>query len=116
VSRPEIAEVALFTDRPDEAKRFYAALLERQADSEWPGGAAYSSGRLTLLVHERGAALEGGPPNVDHVAFAVDDLEEACGRLRAQGVDVEVDPRQFPWGRSAYVRDPDGRLVELAER
>jgi catechol 2,3-dioxygenase-like lactoylglutathione lyase family enzyme len=23
-------------------------------------------------------------------------------------------PRDLPWGRSAYVRDPDGRLVELA--
>ena len=22
-------------------------------------------------------------------------------------------PRDLPWGRSAYVRDPDGNLVEL---
>ena len=25
-------------------------------------------------------------------------------------------PRDLPWGRSAYVRDPDGRLVELRRR
>ena len=28
---------------------------------------------------------------------------------------VLVEPRAYPWGRSAYLRDPDGRLVELAE-
>ena len=25
-----------------------------------------------------------------------------------------VGPRDYRWGRSAYLRDPDGRLVELA--
>ena len=33
--------------------------------------------------------------------------------LAATGVSVD-GPRDLPWGRSAYVRDPDGRLVELA--
>jgi len=26
-----------------------------------------------------------------------------------------VGPKEFYWGRSAYVRDPDGRLVELTK-
>ena len=32
--------------------------------------------------------------------------------LREQGHDVS-GPMDFYWGRSAYVRDPDGRIVEL---
>ena len=46
------------------------------------------------------------PPNVDHVAFRVSDLESDAARLGAEADD-------YPWGRSAYLRDPDGRLVEL---
>ena len=42
-------------------------------------------------------------------------LEAACLALRATGVDLLVEPRDYPWGRSAYLRDPDGRLVELSE-
>ena len=115
MSRPELTEVAVFTDRPEEVKRFYGLLLERGVDSEWPGDATYASGMLTILIHERGEPLDGGPPNHDHVAFAVDDLDVTCAKLGAQGVEIEIEPRDYPWGRSAYVRDPDGRLVELAQ-
>ena len=27
-----------------------------------------------------------------------------------------AEPHDYPWGRSAYLRDPDGRLVEAAVR
>ena len=68
-----------------------------------------------MLVHERSAALDDGPPNEDHFALSVSDLDSACGELRAHGVSFLVEPRDYPWGRSAYLRDPDGRLVELAQ-
>ena len=59
--------------------------------------------------------MENGPPNEDHFAFSVADLDEACDELCAQGTSLLVEPRDYPWGRSAYLRDPDGRLVELAQ-
>jgi catechol 2,3-dioxygenase-like lactoylglutathione lyase family enzyme len=116
VSHPRLVEVGVFTDRPEEVDRFYGLVLESSPNSEWPGGATYAAGDVTILIHVRGAELPGGPANRDHVAFGVDDLDEACARLREQGVEIEIEPRTFPWGRSAYIRDPDGRLVELAER
>jgi catechol 2,3-dioxygenase-like lactoylglutathione lyase family enzyme len=61
------------------------------------------------------AALEDGPPNEDHYALVVDDLRASCNALRARGLDLLVEPQGYPWGRSAYLRDPDGRLVELAQ-
>ena len=27
-----------------------------------------------------------------------------------------IEPTAYPWGQSAYVRDPDGRLVEMQAR
>jgi catechol 2,3-dioxygenase-like lactoylglutathione lyase family enzyme len=53
----------------------------------------------------------GYPPDRDHFAVRVDDLEAHCALLRSNGFDVEV--REFPWGRSAYLLDPDGRVVEI---
>lgn len=110
-----VSEVALFTDDVTAAKRFYADLLASSPEAEWPGGAIFSAGGTKVLVHERAGAPEGGPPNEDHFALSVDDLDVACAHLRTQGVELLVEPRDYPWGRSAYLRDPDGRLVELAQ-
>lgn len=108
-------EIAFFTDGVDATRAFYERLLGLPPEASWPGGAVFAAGDLRLLVHERGAAAQDGPPNEDHVAFGVTDLADACATLRADGLSLLVEPRDFPWGRSAYLRDPDGRLVELAE-
>jgi len=110
-----VTEIALFTDDVEAVKGFYAGLLGASPASEWPGGAIFAAGDATVLVHERAATMESGPPNEDHFAFGVDDLDAACDELRRNGVSFLVEPREYPWGRSAYLRDPDGRLVELAE-
>jgi catechol 2,3-dioxygenase-like lactoylglutathione lyase family enzyme len=110
-----LSEVALFTDDVAAVKDFYARLLAAEPEVEWPGGAIFSARGAKVLVHERAGALEGGPPNEDHVALSFDDLAAACEQLRVLGVDFLAEPRDYPWGRSAYLRDPDGRLVELAQ-
>ena len=56
-----------------------------------------------------------GLPAEDHIAFAVEDLERACLEAEASGLRCEVPRRTYEWGKSAYLRDPDGRLVELHE-
>ena len=47
--------------------------------------------------------------------FGVDDVDAEVERIRALGWQIEQDPRSFPdWGyRGAYLRDPDGTLIEL---
>ena len=109
-----LVEVALFTDDVDAVRAFYERLLGAAPEASWPGGAIYAAGGVKLLVHERVGAPAGGPPNEDHVAVGVVDVDGACDALRAGGVELLVEPRDYPWGRSAYLRDPDGRLVELA--
>jgi catechol 2,3-dioxygenase-like lactoylglutathione lyase family enzyme len=110
-----VAEIALFTHDVAAVSAFYRDLAGTPRVAEWPGGAVFEVGGLKILVHERSAALEDGPPNEDHCAFAVDDLGASCDALRARGLVLLVEPRDYPWGRSAYLRDPDGRLVELAQ-
>jgi catechol 2,3-dioxygenase-like lactoylglutathione lyase family enzyme len=110
-----LVEIALFTDDVEAATAFYGRLLGAAPEAEWPGCAIYAAGTAKLLVHERGGAPEGGPPNEDHFALGVPDVDASAAELEAAGLTFLVPPRDFPWGRSAYLRDPDGRLVELSQ-
>lgn len=101
-----LAEIALFTDDVEQLVGFYRSLLRREPTATWPGGATFDLDGVTLLVHERGEPADGMPPNVDHYAIRVADVDVDAARLGAEA-------RDYPWGRSAYLRDPDGRLVEL---
>ncbi len=57
------------------------------------------------------------PPVQDRsmLIFQVPDVDAAVLQLKQQGVRFVVEPVDFAdWGiRSAYLRDPDGNLVEL---
>jgi catechol 2,3-dioxygenase-like lactoylglutathione lyase family enzyme len=110
----EIVEIVRFTDDVDGVKAFYGELAGVEAEAEWPGGAIFSLGGVKLLVHVRTNPTDDGPPNEDHVALGVPHLDAACDELRARGYAFLLEPRDYPWGRSAYLRDPDGRLVELS--
>jgi catechol 2,3-dioxygenase-like lactoylglutathione lyase family enzyme len=108
-----LAEIAFFTDDVAATVALYRELVGADPVSNWPGGAVFAVGNVKILVHERATAMADGPPNEDHVALAVADLGAVFDALRARGHAVVLEPRDYPWGRSAYLRDPDGRLVEL---
>lgn len=111
----EIVEVALFTADVEAAKAFYGDLLAVEPDAEWPDGAIFAAGLAKLLLHARGSEPADGPPNEDHFALSVSDVDRSYEELRARGFAFLVEPRDYSWGRSAYLRDPDGRLVELSQ-
>ena len=51
--------------------------------------------------------------NFGHLAYAVDDIYEACERLMQGGVTINRPPRD---GRMAFVRSPDNISVELLQK
>ncbi len=51
--------------------------------------------------------------NFGHLAFQVENIYEACERLREGGVTILRPPRD---GRMAFVRSPDQHSVELLQR
>ena len=112
-----ISEVARFTKQPAEVAAFYATLFDRPPPEGTDETTIFDVGDATLLVHAAGddTPPPGWPKDVDHVAFEVDDLDAECERLRAAGREI-TGPTDLPWGRSAYLYDPDGRMVELHGR
>jgi len=110
-----VVEIARFTVDVDRTVSFYERLLGVRPESLSVGETAtFTLGGVKFFLHKRtGGMLPGGPKDEDHIAFAVEDVDEACAALKAQGIEIEFPARDFYGGRSAYVRDPDGRLVEL---
>jgi predicted enzyme related to lactoylglutathione lyase len=107
-----IAEVALFTDDVGRLAAFYERLLGRGPDNSSASHAGFDLGATTLFIHLGGDEAEHeGAPNADHIAFALDQ-DAAAARAKEAGAEI-VGPKDFYWGRSAYLRDPDGRAIEL---
>ena len=102
----KISEIALFTEDVDGLVDFYGRVLGREPTASWPGGATFDVDGITMLIHAKGEAQKSMPPNVDHFALRVADVDSDAARLG-------IDAKDYDWGRSAYLRDPDGILVEL---
>jgi uncharacterized glyoxalase superfamily protein PhnB len=74
-----------------------------------------------LALYERSAmAATLGVPDSDvpefEIGFKVDDVDAAYAELIRGGATAAMPLTDRAWGqRTAYVRDPDGHLVELAE-
>ena len=54
-----------------------------------------------------------GGRNFGHLAYAVDNIYQACQRLMDAGVKINRPPRD---GRMAFVRSPDGISIELLQQ
>jgi catechol 2,3-dioxygenase-like lactoylglutathione lyase family enzyme len=111
----KLVEVARFTDDVGALASFYRNLLGREPVASSPGMAIFQVGGTKILLHETYEPGAGELPPEDHLAFAVQDLDAVCEVLLARGLELEEGPRAYDWGRSAYLRDPGGQLIELAE-
>jgi glyoxylase I family protein len=81
-------------------------------------------GMLEIIAPVGGAAracdVPDGVAGLRHLTFLFDDIETMVFKLEAAGVEIKEHPRLAfnpeIFRRVAFVRDPDGIVVELAER
>jgi methylmalonyl-CoA/ethylmalonyl-CoA epimerase len=109
----------------DEAVAFYQDALGLEQLADWSGEDGrvilLDAGHATLeLFDERQAdrvdRIEAGRrvSGPVRLAFEVDDLDGAQGRLLAGGAEAEAEPVAPPWGgRNARLRAPDGMQLTL---
>jgi catechol 2,3-dioxygenase-like lactoylglutathione lyase family enzyme len=112
---PKLVEIALFTNKVDRMAEFYQNLLGVEPEYRAASIAIFNLSGMRLLIHEKGESSPGMPVNADHFAFGVIDLDAAAGEATGRGLQMELEPTKYDWGRSAYLRDPDGRMVEPSE-
>lgn len=111
----KLTELAYFTDDLPGMASFYRDLLGVEPVAQSEGMAIFMVGDTKIFLHKSYSPGEGELPPEDHVAFAVVDVDAACQSLVEKGLNLEVPPRDYYWGRSAYLRDVDGHSIEMIQ-
>lgn len=109
----KLIELAYFTDNVQAMADFYRALLGAEPVAQSDDMAIFMSGETKILIHRNYPPSEGELPASNHIAFAVEDVDAVCASLTYSGLTLEDPPKDYYWGRSAYLRDPDGHQVEI---
>ncbi|HVY18429.1 MAG TPA: VOC family protein [Rhodopila sp.] len=109
-------------------ERFFGASVKRDV---YPPGTLYpgqkriaidaGGQRILLAPKHPDDPTAAAPPfpyfGLEHVGFTVDDVDAACEELRAQGADIAIGPlTRSPGLRLAFVRGPEGIMVEIVQK
>jgi catechol 2,3-dioxygenase-like lactoylglutathione lyase family enzyme len=119
--------LALITGRFELLRRFYVETLGLPVVGGFPEHDIIFVGAGTTAIEIIG---EDAPPGSNpgdrvarhgwhHLAFEVEDVDAAFAELTARGVPIHSPPESFPEAaptmRIAFLRDPDGNLIELVQ-
>ena len=117
--------VVLIVEELDRALGFYTKVLGLRLGHRAGDYAQLDTGATRLALYTRGAmskilAKPLDAPNTSapgfEIGFKVADVDAAYSELVTHGARPVVPPTDRFWGqRTAYISDPDGHLIELAQ-
>lgn len=123
-----IHHIAIICSDYERSKKFYTAVLGFQIAAEHHR-AERSSHKLDLKLGDQYVielfSFPNPPPRVSrpeaaglrHLAFAVDDLEQAVAWLTSKAVETEpIRVDEYTGKRFTFFADPDGLPLELYQR
>jgi len=124
--------VHLRSPNPDATAKFFETMFGAEAKRDiYPPGTLYPGqmrisltlgGQKILIApdhpHDPMASAPSFPYyGLEHIGLTVDNVDDACDELRAKGAEIAVGPLTRSAGlRLAFVRGPEGIMVELVQR
>ncbi len=121
----DVGSIVLFAEDVEATARFYRALGLPLASEQHGDGPVHYKCTLGPTHFAIFVGTPGAPkvPAPDHrlaggqfFGLTVASLDAAFAGAKSHGASVVQEPRDYPWGKRALVRDPDERVVELFER
>jgi catechol 2,3-dioxygenase-like lactoylglutathione lyase family enzyme len=117
---------------PDATARFFETMFGAEVTrGVYPPGTLYPGqqritmrlGGQTVLIapphpHEPNATAPSFPHyGLEHIGLTVDDVDAAVDELRAKGAEIAIGPlTRNPGLRLAFIRGPEGIMIELVQR
>ena len=122
--RPKLTHACIITNDVSRLRAFYVDVLARQPEEDRPEYVEFRTPGAALSMYAQ-PGLERYAPGATAAAanrsvmveFEVEDVDAEYWRLRERGLAFVMPPTTQSWGnRAAYLRDPDGNLVNLYAR
>lgn len=93
-----------------------AELVERRESRGLPTSELRLGGlRVLLRTAEEAELAAGRSYGLDHLALQADTIDAFVETLRGRGVEIARGPHDSPTNRVAFVRGPDGLVIELVQ-
>ena len=119
--------VHLRSPNPDETAAYYQRMFGAEIiKSVMSNGIERTDIRLAGVNHfiakvPDSAELAQKPEHsfvgLDHIGLRVNNIDDVCAELRAKGAEFSTEPKTIrPGVRIAFVRGPQGVLIELLDR
>lgn len=124
-----LAHIGIFVDDVERSKKFYKDILGLEcieqctfdADGNTFTCAFVKKGSVCLELVQRRIGENPGDGMTDHVAYAVDNLDEIMEELAKKGIEFESKEQSFcadmfPNGTKwIFFRGPDNEHIELSQ-
>jgi catechol 2,3-dioxygenase-like lactoylglutathione lyase family enzyme len=113
--------IALYTSHFARMRNFYVETLELPIRGGFSahGILFLGAGATTIELVEDERSPQSVTGGWNHLAWEVEDLDQAYADLSARGVTFHVPPEDFPPEnpslRIAFFTDPDGNVLELIQ-
>jgi lactoylglutathione lyase len=117
---------------PDTVARYFETMFGVEAKRDvYPPGTLYpGQARVSFVLGGQKILLAPSHPDdamtpapafpyygLEHIGLTVDDVDAACEELRAKGAEIPIGPLTRSAGlRLAFVRGPEGIMIELVQR
>ncbi|MBE0695695.1 MAG: VOC family protein [Anaerolineaceae bacterium] len=113
----------LFVKDIQASRRFYEEVLEQKVDLDlglnigYVGGLAlWQRDHAHSILFQNTLGAPGGHNNNVELYFETSQLDEACQRVEAAGVEWVNRLFEQPWAQRAFrFYDPDGHIIEIGE-
>lgn len=101
---------------------FYRDVIGLRVRIEGDGYVEFEMDNTKFALFERSKLPEligrdGGEPPCGEIGFLIEDVDAEATRLKGLGAQILSGPMDRPWReRTLHIRDPDGNVIEFAQK
>jgi catechol 2,3-dioxygenase-like lactoylglutathione lyase family enzyme len=120
-----VLTIFIVSDDVERSRRFYTEVLGgRQVFGPVPVNIALANSFIVINAgggptDDKPTVTLETPPDPDRVSsflnIRVTDIEAVYAEWSARGAEFLTPPKQHPYEKRCYIRDPDGHLIELGQ-